>query len=45
LINIGNDGSVSIYKQLEVKKEKDIEDEEIEISLKEAKKIRKDAKE
>ncbi len=45
LINIGNDGAVSIYKQLEVKKEKDIEDADIEISLKEAKKIRKDAKE
>ncbi len=45
LVNIDNEGSVWIYKQLLVKKESEIEDENIEISTKEAKKIRKDAKE
>lgn len=45
LINIDNDGTVKIYKQLDVKKEDEIEDLDIEITLKEAKKIRKDAKE
>ena len=45
VINIGNDGTVKMYKQLDVKPEDEIEDEDIEITLKEAKKIRKDAKE
>jgi N utilization substance protein A len=41
IVNIENDGTVTIYKELEVVKE--IEDEEIQILLKDAKKIRKDA--
>ncbi len=45
LVNIGNDGAVKIYKQLDVKKEDEIEDLDVEITLKEAKKIRKEAKE
>ena len=45
LINIGNDGVVTIYKQLDVKSEEDLEDLDVDITLEEAKKIRKDAKE
>ncbi|HKL44229.1 MAG TPA: transcription termination factor NusA [Candidatus Absconditabacterales bacterium] len=45
LVNIDNEGGVGIYKQLLVKKEDEIEDEDTEVSTKEAKKIRKDAKE
>lgn len=43
VVNIENDGTVSIYKELAVVKE--VEDPEIEISLADAKKIRKDVKE
>lgn len=43
-VDIENDGSVSIYRELEVvKKIEDIEDEDTQIILQEAKKIRKDA--
>lgn len=45
VVNIANDGSVNIYKQLLVKNEDEIEDSDIEIWLKEAKAIRKDIKE
>lgn len=47
LINIDNDGVVTIYKQLDVKSEEDLEDLDldVDITLQEAKKIRKDAKE
>lgn len=41
VVNIENDGTVKIYKELEVSDE--IEDEERQVTLKEAKKIRKDA--
>ncbi len=41
VVNIENDGTVSIYRELEVSKE--IEDDERQISLADAKKIRKDA--
>ena len=41
VVNIENDGSVRIYKELEVCAE--IEDEETQVSVKDAKKIRKDA--
>jgi N utilization substance protein A len=40
MVNIENDGTVTIYRELEVVKE--VEDPEIEITLAEAKKIRKD---
>ncbi len=40
IINIDNDGNVEIYRELEVVKE--VEDEETQITLSEAKKIRKD---
>lgn len=42
MVNIENDGTVTIYKELTVVK--DVEDEDIEINLKDAKKIREDAK-
>jgi hypothetical protein len=42
VVNIANDGAVSIYKKLTVVKE--VEDEEIEVTAADAKKIRKDAK-
>ncbi len=42
MVNIENDGTVTIYRELEVVKE--VEDEEIEVTLVEAKKIRKDVK-
>lgn len=43
IVNIENDGTVSIYKELiVVDKESEIEDSELQIILKEAKKIRKD---
>lgn len=43
IVNIENDGTVTIYKELiVVEKESEIEDDEVQISLKEAKKIRKD---
>jgi hypothetical protein len=45
IINIGNDGVVTIYKQLNVKSDEDLEDLDVEITIKDAKKIRKDAKE
>jgi len=41
VVNIENDGTVTIYKELTVVK--DVEDEDIEVTLKEAKKIREDA--
>jgi len=41
VVNIENDGSVRIYKELEVCDV--IEDEETQVSVKDAKKIRKDA--
>ncbi|MEI8092336.1 MAG: NusA N-terminal domain-containing protein [bacterium] len=41
VVNIENDGSVKIYKELEVVEE--IEDEDRQVTVKEAKKIRKDA--
>jgi len=40
MVNIENDGTVTIYRELEVVKE--VEDPEVEITLAEAKKIRKD---
>jgi N utilization substance protein A len=40
VVNIENDGTVTIYRELEVTK--DIEDSEIQITLADAKKIRKD---
>jgi len=40
VVNIENDGTVTIYRELEVTKE--IEDSEIQITLADAKKIRKD---
>ncbi len=43
IVNIENDGTVTIYKELiVVEKENEIEDPELQIILKEAKKIRKD---
>jgi len=43
IVNIENDGTVTIYKELNVvAKESEIEDPELEVVLKEAKKIRKD---
>ncbi|HCY20852.1 TPA: hypothetical protein DIC40_03205 [Patescibacteria group bacterium] len=43
IVNIENDGTVTIYKELiVVNKESEIEDPELQIILKEAKKIRKD---
>lgn len=43
IVNIENDGTVTIYKELDVvAKESEIEDPEIQVILKEAKKIRKD---
>ena len=42
IVNIENDGTVKIYKELEVCKDDEIEEEECQIGLKEAKKIRKD---
>jgi N utilization substance protein A len=42
IVNIENDGTVTIYRELEVSKE--VEDPEIQITLADAKKIRKDAK-
>ncbi|HOQ79162.1 MAG TPA: transcription termination factor NusA [Candidatus Absconditabacterales bacterium] len=44
-ISIDNEGNVKVYKQLLVKKEDEIEDEDTEIGLKAAKEIRKDIKE
>ncbi len=41
IVNIENDGTVTIYRELEVAKE--VEDPEIQITLADAKKIRKDA--
>ncbi|MFA5748116.1 MAG: transcription termination factor NusA [Candidatus Absconditabacterales bacterium] len=41
IVNIENDGGISIYKELEVVK--DVEDTEIQVTLSEAKKIRKDS--
>jgi len=44
VVNIENDGTVTIYKELDVvAKDTDIEDADIQVSLKDAKKIRKDA--
>ena len=45
LVNIDTEWNVNIYKQLIVKKENEIEDEDTEIWLKAAKEIRKDVKE
>ncbi len=45
VVNIEDDWTVHIYKQLLVKKDNEIEDEDIEISLKEAKWIRSDIRE
>lgn len=45
LVSIDNDWNVNIYKQLLVKKENEIEDEDTEIWLKAAEEIRKDVKE
>jgi transcription termination/antitermination protein NusA len=45
VVSIDNEWNVNIYKQLMVKKENEIEDENTEIWLKDAKKIRKDVKE
>lgn len=42
VVNIENDGTVNIYKELEVVKE--VEDADIQVTLEDAKKIRKDAK-
>ncbi len=42
LIDIKGDGSVGIYRQMEVKKDEDIEDDEREISIEDAKLIRED---
>ncbi len=42
VVDIKGDGSISIYKQMEVKKAEEIEDEEKEISLENARKIRED---
>jgi len=40
IVNIENDGTVTIYRELEVSK--DVEDDELQITLADAKKIRKD---
>lgn len=45
VVSIDNEWNVNIYKQLMVKKENEIEDEDTEIWLKAAKEIRKDVKE
>lgn len=45
VVNIADDGTVNIYKQLLVKKDNDIEDPDLEIWLKEAKAIRSDIRE
>lgn len=45
VVNIDNDGNVKIYKQLDVVKDSELKNEDTEITLKEAKKIRSDIKE